>query len=63
MSVLRSVITLSFHTKAVEPVPSIENPTTSSRLLIVWQQPAMVAKAPGNVPRSCIPVDFVQKNE
>src|ERR1700722_8634969 len=30
---------------------------------MVWQQPAMVAKASGRVPRSCMPVDLVQKKE
>jgi hypothetical protein len=57
--VLRSLICPSFHRKAVDPVASIEKPTTSPRLLIVLQQAATVRKAPGSVPILCMCVSFV----
>ena len=63
MRVLRSRIFPSFHRKAVVPFASIEKPTTSSRLFTVLQQPATVAKAPGSVPMSCMPVALVHRKE
>jgi hypothetical protein len=61
--VLRSVITLSRQRKAVGPFAPIEKPTISPLLLMLWQQGAMVARAPASVPMSLIPVALVHKKE
>jgi hypothetical protein len=63
MRELRSVITLSLQKKAVGPFAPIEKPTTSSRLLMLWQQGAIVAKAPASVPMSRMPVVLVHRKE
>ena len=63
MSVLRSTGTLPCQTIARSlKLASMERPTITPLLLMVWQQGGPVAMAPGNRPRSCIPVALVHRN-
>src|ERR1039457_748867 len=63
MRVLRSLISLWIQTTACKPAPSTAKPSTSPRSLMLRQQPAIVANAPGRGSRSCMPVARDQKKE